>query len=94
MENDQSLPFTIRRAFGRDVTRRTVHVGDAASALSRIRILSGIDRPVFLIGDWVSWYFAHVTGRNQILERLRQLAFVRGVLIDQRAHAEQIVPQH
>src|SRR5438132_12635008 len=88
-----SLPFTIRSGFGRDLARRTMHVGDSGSALSRVGIVDGNNTPVLIIGDRIFGNLAHVARADQIIQRLWQLALVCRVLIDQRAHLEQIVVQ-
>src|SRR5438552_2226387 len=87
-------PFTIRSTFARDVTRSAVHVGDSRAALGRVWIVAGSNHPILIIGNRILRKLAHVAGGNQIVERLRQLALVRGVLIDEGTHLEQIIMQN
>src|SRR5712691_2469964 len=87
-------PFTIRSAFARDVARSAVHVGDSRAALGRVWIVAGSNHPILIIGNRILRKLAHVAGGNQVVERLRQLALVRGVLIYERAHLEKIVVQN
>src|SRR5712692_6103792 len=88
------LPFTIRSTFARDIARSAVQVGDSSAALSRVRVVAGSNHPILIIGNRILRNLAHVAGRNQIVERLGQLALVCRVLIDERAHLEKIVVQN
>src|SRR5713101_1992886 len=88
------LPLAIRSTFARDIARSAVHVGDSSAALSRVRIVAGRNHPILIIGNRILRKLAHVAGRNQIVERLGQLALVCRVLIDERTHLEKIVVQN
>ena len=68
-----------------------MHVGDAAASLARIRIVTRDDGPIAFLSDRIGWNLAQVTGAYQIVERLRQLAFVGRVLIDEVAQLMQVV---
>src|SRR5712691_3696833 len=88
------LPLAIRSAFARDIARSAVHVGDSSAALSRVWIVAGSNHPILIIGNRILRKLAHVASRNQIVERLGQLALVCRVLIDERTHLEKIVVQN
>src|SRR6266478_284989 len=70
-----------------------MHIGDALSAFGRVGIVASGNSQIFLTRDGIDRKFAHISRRNEFIERLWQLPFVGAVLIEKRSHFVQIVSQ-
>src|SRR5437660_8890759 len=93
LKSPVTSPLAVRRTLARDVRGCTMHIGDALSAFRRVGIVASGNSPIFLTRDGIDRKFAHISRRNEFIERLWQLPFVGAVLIEKRSHFVQIVSQ-
>ena len=70
-----------------------MNIGDALLAFLGVRIIASRYGPIFLIRERIDRKFAHISRRNEFIERLWQLPFVGAVLIEKRSHFVQIISQ-
>src|SRR6476659_2113639 len=71
-----------------------MNVGHSLLAFTRVWVFSGRHSPVLLAGDRIDGNFAHIAFTHELIQRLRQLAFVSCKLVNEFPHLRQVVAQH
>lgn len=52
--------------------------------------LAKIRRPIRLVRDWIQWNFPEVTRVDKILQRVRRLVFVKGIIVNRVSNCAQV----